>query len=146
MYNSHTISVYIERPVEEVYEFLLDPHNLPRWAPLYSNVFKHLGGLEWLAETHAGRRVIRFAERNPYLVLDHSIFEPGTTPRTVPMRIFENDGGSEIAYTLLQHPEISDESFASEIEWLQADFAVLKSYLEADGSGSLDVQEDPAPS
>ena len=46
------------------------------------------------------------------------------------MRVFANGEGCELTYTMYQRAGTSDASFASEIEWVRADFLALKSLLE----------------
>lgn len=131
MYPSHTITVQIDRPLDEVYDFLSDPTNLGRWATVPGGGFSHVGGLDWRADTPSGPVVIRYTERNRHGVMDHTVFRAGEAPVRIPMRVFANGEGSELTYTIFRRPGMSAEAFASEAEWVATELAVAKSVLEA---------------
>jgi len=131
MLKSQTISIPISRPYDEVYEFLAEPRNFPSWASNLGSSFEHLSGLEWVTQTRKGRVILRFAPRNEFGILDHAVYAEGTTPLTTPMRLIANEHGAEVLFTLLQRPGMSDEQFASELEWVRSDFEALRSLLEA---------------
>ena len=46
------------------------------------------------------------------------------------MRVMPNEEGTELVFTFYQRPGMSDEEFASAIEWVTTDFLTLKSLLE----------------
>ena len=131
MYRSQTITVSIQCPHRQVYEFLVEPLNLPTWASTVGSTIEHLSGNDWASDTETGRLIYRYHPRNEYGILDHAVFRPGETPFTVPMRIVANGDGAEVIYTHFQRPGTSDEAFASEAEWVQADFLTLKTLLES---------------
>lgn len=141
MYMSKTITLPIARPVAEVYEFLVEPRNYPRWAASLGGKFEPIGGREWRAETPFGPVVIRFTERNDFGVLDHAVAGEGEEPRTRMMRVVQNGEGCELIYTIFNHDEQSVEAFESEAEWTATELAVMKTYLE---SRNLDL-DDPTP-
>lgn len=130
MLKSSIVSLSIERPVASVYRFLADPQNYPKWASLTGHRFERRGERDWFADTAAGPRIIRFAERNGYGVLDHAFFAEGETPITNPMRVVTNGQDTLLTYTGFQRPGMSDEKFASTMEWINADLLAAKSLLE----------------
>lgn len=131
MFRSETISVSIDCPLEEVYDFLLEPLNIPTWGSNLGTTIQHAGGSDWVTETPEGPLTFRVPTRNAFGVLDHAAFRPGETPSITPMRVFANGEGCELTYTMYQRAGTSDASFASEIEWVRADFLALKSLLES---------------
>lgn len=131
MYMSKTITLPIARQLEEVYEFLLEPRNYPRWAASLGGRFENVGGRDWRAETPHGEVIIRFAERNDLGVLDHGVFREGEQPRMRMMRVVANGEGCELIYTIFNREGASAEAFESEAEWMATELAVLKTYLEA---------------
>ena len=138
MQKSETISIPVNRPYREVYEFLAEPHNFPSWASNLGSRFEHLEGQLWVTETRKGRVVIRFAKRNEYGILDHAVYPEGSPePPATPMRVIANGDGAEILFTLLQRPGMSDEAFASELEWTRSDFEALRSMLESRANGDV---------
>jgi hypothetical protein len=130
MFKSRTISIPIYRSYEEVYDFLAEPRNFPSWASNLGADFVQIGENDWATTTRSGRVILRFAPRNAFGILDHQVFVEGKTPLTTPMRLIENDEGCEIIYTQFQRPGMSEEGFASEVEWVTSDFEALRSLLE----------------
>jgi hypothetical protein len=47
----------------------------------------------------------------------------------VPLRVVANGDGSEL--TLFRQPQMSDDKFEADTEWVQRDLATLKQLLEA---------------
>ncbi|HTJ56337.1 MAG TPA: hypothetical protein VL418_02065 [Devosiaceae bacterium] len=134
MFNSETFGIPIARPLAEVYEFLLEPSNIMHWAVVGGTETQHLGGRFWSAETSVGPRIIRFAERNDFGILDHHIFRhPGDTPHLIGARVVPNGAGTELIYTSFQRPEASEFEWQSLKEWITADLLAMQSMLEARG-------------
>ena len=103
----------IDRPTLDVYNFVSDPKNLPKWA----------SGLD-------GAVKVRFAERNKFGVLDHFV-TVGSGPEVyVPMRVFPNGEGTEVLLTVFRRDGISDEKFAEDTQWVRRDLEALKELLE----------------
>jgi hypothetical protein len=50
---ANPLSVSIERPAAQVYEFLCLPENFPRWASVIGTGL-HRAGADWFAETPEG--------------------------------------------------------------------------------------------
>jgi hypothetical protein len=93
---------------------------------------EHVTGNDWVSSDDEGEVTYRYHPRNEYGILDHAVFRQGQAPFTTPMRIVANgEDGAEVLYTLFQQPGMSDATFHSEIEWVQADFLALKSLLES---------------
>lgn len=132
MYQRHLVHLSIERPVHDVYEFLADPMNYPTWAAVTPGTYHQVGPLEWAAETETGPRIMRFSKRNSFGVLDHAVYREGDEPLMMPMRVVANEDGTELTFMFFRRPEMSDEKFASTIEWVTVDFLVLKGLLEAE--------------
>jgi hypothetical protein len=123
------ISVSIDRPPDEVYSFVSNPENLPKWATGLGGSIKKVNG-EWIADAPMGKVMIRFAEENKFGILDHEVvLESGVTINN-PMRVFANGKGSEIFFTLIRQPEVSDEKFAQDARWVEKDLKILKGLLE----------------
>lgn len=126
---SHTLSVTINRSAQEVYDFAATPENLPQWASGLGKSFKQVAG-EWIVETTEGSAKVRFSERNAYGVLDHWVsLQPGVEIY-IPLRVIPNGSGSELIFTLFRLPEMSDEQFAADAEWVMRDLTALKNLLE----------------
>jgi hypothetical protein len=123
------ISVTINRPATEVYEFASNPDNLPKWATGLGGSIRKVNG-EWTADTPMGKAKIRFAEKNQFGILDHDvILESGVTFHN-PMRVVPNGRSSEVIFTLFRQPGMSDEQFSEDAKWVEKDLTILRNLLE----------------
>ena len=123
------ISVSIERSASEVYEFASNPENLPRWAGGLSGSIKRVDD-EWIAEAPMGIVKVKFAERNKFGVLDHEVTLASGIKFYNPMRIFPNEDGCEVIFTLYRQADMSDQKFADDAESVEKDLDKLKILLE----------------
>jgi len=126
---SRTLSVTINRPVDEVYAFAANPENLPKWARGLCKSIARSNG-EWIVETPDGPMTVRFVERNPFGVLDHYVTPAPGTEIYVPMRAFANGPGSEVVFTVFRLPDMSDVRFAQDVAFVAYDLRTLKQNLE----------------
>lgn len=130
MMKARTISVPIDRPPAEVYEFAANPKNLPQWVKSFCLSVKPSGDA-WLMETPGGEVGIRFVPANDFGVLDHVVTLPDGQSILNPLRVVDNGAGSEVMFTLFQHQEESDEQFAQDAAMVEADLHALKAVLES---------------
>lgn len=129
------VSVSIARPPADVYEFASDPRNLPRWAAGLVGAGVRRDGDEWIAEAPFGKVRIRFAPPNPYGVLDHDVrLESGLVVHN-PMRVVPSGEGSELVFTLIRQPGVSDEKLAEDRAAVERDLGTLKAILERRSNG-----------
>lgn len=129
-FESRHVSVSINRPADEVYEFAADPENLPRWAAGLSGSIAFVDG-EWIAESPMGSVKVKFADSNPFGVLDHDVTLPSGETVYNPVRVFPNDDGCEVIFTVYRRPETSGEMFAADVEAVARDLRQLKRLMEA---------------
>ena len=127
---SKTITVAIDRPVEQVYLFIVDPQNLPRWATAFVQSVRQVDG-QWFVDTPAGAMKFRFYPRNACGVLDHYVTTPSGEEVLNPMRVFSSGAGSEVVFTLFQRPGMSDAEFAADTAMVTSDLETLRDVLEA---------------
>lgn len=123
------IGITNERPADEVYAFLAEPPNFPKWAEGLGHSFCHVEGMVWSAQTPMGPMRIVFSERNACGVLDHTLIPPEGPAMLNPMRVMPNGSGSEVVFTLFQR-EMSDEATARDAAMVTRDLAALKTLLE----------------
>jgi len=126
------ISVSIDRPPGDVYEIAANPANLPRWASgLAGTITPDADGDgSWTASSPMGKVTIRFADRNPFGVLDHDVTLPSGETIHNPMRVVPNASGCEVSFTLFQRPGTSDSDFESDARAVTRDLAALKALVE----------------
>ena len=108
-----TVRMTIERPWAQVYQFVANPQNLPKWA----------SGI-------ARNAKVRFVEPNRYGVLDHFVSVDGGPETYMPMRVFANGEGAELLVTVFRQDGMSDEKFAEDAQWVRRDLEALKALLE----------------
>ena len=61
--------------------------------------------------------------------LDHDVDLPTGTFHN-PMRVIPNGTGSEVLFTLIQLPDVSDEQFQQDMDTVRADLNKLRTVLE----------------
>lgn len=103
----------IERSALDVYNYVVDPKNLPKWASGLNAAVK-----------------VRFVERNKYGVLDHYVSVDSGPEVYMPMRVFPNGEGCEVLITIFRHPGTSEERFVHDTQWVRRDLEALKALLE----------------
>jgi hypothetical protein len=127
LYRARTLTVSIARAPADVYAFVRDARNLPRWS-FFQSVRD--AGDEWILDTPGGPVRLRFVERNALGVLDHRVTLASGLEVHVPMRVIPNGDGSEVLFTLVQTPDLSDEAFEEDARQVERDLAGLKAVLE----------------
>jgi hypothetical protein len=121
--------VRIDRPFDEVYEFLVDPANWNQWAfGLGRNVRRSQDG--WLADSGGKVARVQFTVRNSFGVVDHTVIRPSGQSVYIPMRLIANGSGCELLFTLFREPNMSDAQFASDAGFVERDLNGLKRLLE----------------
>jgi hypothetical protein len=123
------ISVSIERRAAEVYEFASNPENLPQWAGGLGGSKKMVDD-EWIAEAPMGTAKVKFAEQNKFGILDHNVTFSSGAKFYNPMRVFPNNDGSEVIFTLYRQAGMSDQKFADDAGSVERDLNKLKTLLE----------------
>jgi len=126
---SRTLSVTINRAVDEVYGFVANPENLPKWATAFCKSVRRSNG-DWIIDTPEGSMKVRFVERNALGVLDHYVTPAPGVEIYVPMRVLANGSGSEIVFTVFRLPDMSEARFAQDIAFVEHDLRTLKQRLE----------------
>jgi hypothetical protein len=123
------ISVSIDRPAAQVYEFASNPENLPKWAAGLSGSIRKVND-DWVAESPMGPVKVKFAEKNEFGVLDHDVIVSSGVTIYNSMRVFPNNDGSELVFTLYRRPEMTDQNFMEDAESVEKDLITLKILLE----------------
>ena len=123
------ISVSINCQSDKVYAFASNPKNLPKWAAGLSGSIKNING-NWIAESPMGRIKVKFTGKNKFGILDHEVTLPSGAKFYNPMRVFPNNNGSEVIFTLYNHHNISGKMFSDDAKAATADLKKLKALLE----------------
>jgi hypothetical protein len=129
IFEARNLSVSINRRPREVYDFASVPENFPKWATGLGKSLRKMND-EWIAETPQGPMKVRFTERNDFGVLDHYVIPKPDKELYIPMRVIANGTGSELIFTLFRPPDMPDEKYAEDAEWVMRDLNALKKLLE----------------
>jgi hypothetical protein len=141
LFEVRNITVSIHRSPGDVYAFVVNGENLPRWAAGLGKDIRRADGGDWIAVGGPlGYVRVRFAPLNDLGVADHAVtpFAPAnSTPNlstgvTVhnPVRVLPNGTGSSVVFTLMRLPGVSEQQFAEDAEAVERDLATLKAILE----------------
>lgn len=130
MSETRHVTTIIDRPATEVYDFVRDPQNLPRWAAGLGGTDVQHEVEQWSMNTPMGRVLISFVPENPYGVLDHSVTLPTGESTLNPMRVIPvDDQRSEVIFSL-RRAAMSEEEFEADADAVAEDLAELKEILE----------------
>jgi hypothetical protein len=129
-YPAKQITISINRPVADVYGFVSDPGNLPKWAEGLSRSTLTKSGDDWIADSPMGKVKVRFVKKNDFGVLDHDVTLPSGEVNHNPLRVIKNGDGSEVIFTLYHLPARSQQEFDKDADLVQSDLKKLKAVLE----------------
>ena len=130
MSETRHVTTIIDRPAAEVYDFVRDPQNLPRWAAGLGGTDVQHEVEQWSMNTPMGRVLISFVPENPYGVLDHSVTLPTGESTLNPMRVISvDDQRSEVLFSL-RRAAMSEDEFEADADAVAEDLAELKEILE----------------
>jgi len=73
---------------------------------------------------------VKFADKNKFGILDHEVTLPSGEKVYNPMRVFPNNDGSELIFTVYRRPDMSDPMFAEDAKAVTRDLEKLKTLLE----------------
>ena len=124
------VHVSIERPVDRVYEIARNPKIMPQWATgLASGLIDK--GDHFLVKAPFGTATLRFAPPNSFGILDHWVTVDGGATTYNSMRVVANGTGTEVMFTLLRTPDMTDEDYARDVAWVHDDLTRLKTLIES---------------
>jgi diamine N-acetyltransferase len=127
--DSRHVAVIVDRPWQEVADFVGDPANLSAWAHgLGSEPVLRDG--RWVAQTAAGEIGIRFVRPNPYGVADHDVTLPDGTVVHVPLRVLPLGGRAEVVLTVQRSPGMTDAALDADAATVADDLERLRQVLE----------------
>mgnify|MGYP003120761805 CR=1 FL=1 len=131
MLKARTLTVLINRRIDDVYSFLINPANLARWTPIGAGQPEpEEGPLVWSFVGPDGLTLVRFSPPNDQHVLDYVLQSGAHVWQSSSIRLIRNGNGCVLTHTSVQQPLVSDIAFDSEAEWMEADLQVLKTLLE----------------
>jgi uncharacterized protein YndB with AHSA1/START domain len=126
---SRHLSVVVRRPPSEVYDFAVDPDNLPRWAAGLASAEVRREGDTLVADSPMGPVRIAFVERNAYGVLDHDVTTPDGVTTHNPVRVLAHPDGAEVVFTI-RRLAMTDDELERDAGLVQSDLERLRDLLE----------------
>jgi hypothetical protein len=106
-----------------------DPSKLPLWAAGLATGIRQEDG-RWYTDSPMGRVEVAFTGPTEEGILDHDVTLPDGTVVHNPLRVVQNEDGSEIVFTLFQRTGMSDEEFRADARQVEEDLARLAQLLE----------------
>ena len=128
-YPVNNISVSINRPASEVYQFASNPENFIKWVSFIKSLNRQ--GDIWIGETTIGVLRIKFQPQNDFGIIDHHVTLPSGETVYNPMRVISNNKGCEFIFTLFRMPDKTDEEFQEDANSVRGDLMALKKMLES---------------
>jgi hypothetical protein len=122
------ISISINKPAAEVYQFTSNPENFPKWVAFIKSVSKQ--GDVWVGKSDLGDIKIKWSPLNDFGILDHYVTTSNGQTVYNPMRVISNNEGSEFIFTLFWMPGRSEKEFNEDAQAVTADLQKLKALME----------------
>lgn len=126
---THSLSVYVARPVAVVHAYLTNPRNLPVWAPGFARAVRRDGDA-WTVETADGPVGFAFLAADREGCCDHRVTLADQTALDVPLRVEAEGDGARVTLTVSRGPAMSDADFARDVALVEADLARLRATLQ----------------
>lgn len=127
---SDTQSVTIKAPAGQVFDFLADPENLPRWAVGFCRSIRR-DGQGWVAQTMQGDVAIRYVTDRALGVIDFYISPVPGVEGVAHSRVVPNGAGAEYVFTQFQAPGMPDPAFEANVAALREELVVLRALMRA---------------
>jgi hypothetical protein len=121
----------IEAAPRNVFEFVADPQNLPKWAIGFAKAVRAEEGA-WIVTTGSGAEIGVRHVTNAELGVVDGYMSPAAGVEMLggAQRVIPNGDGAEYVFTMLQPRGMPDEVFESQVAELGRELVVLKAHLE----------------
>lgn len=128
--NVDTQTALLHGSPSEVFDFLADPENLPRWAVGFCRSIRR-DGERWMVRTGHGEIPIRLDASARAGTIDFWMeVEPGVEVGAF-SRVIPAPGGAAYVFTQLQAPGMPDAAFEAQVSALREELRVLQSIARA---------------
>ncbi|MFI1767147.1 SRPBCC family protein [Streptomyces sp. NPDC020800] len=128
---SITKTVGIECPCAQVFAFLADPANWPKWAVVNVQAIEPTDDPDWWRmSTPLGPARLRLRPDAEHGILDHD-FVDDTAAWSVPARVVPNGDGAEFMITFYRPPTLTEAEFRKQVDLVDTELAALKEILES---------------
>jgi hypothetical protein len=121
-----TVTTVLDAPRDEVFAYLADIENLPRWATEFARELKH-GGDGYRVVNGLGEFCFDIDADRTTGVIDMFAGPDREHMALFPTRAVElPDGRTAYSFTMFQGPEMTDDLFAAQHESLRREFANIE--------------------
>jgi carbon monoxide dehydrogenase subunit G len=127
-YPVKNISISINRPPAEVYQFASNPENFPRWVAFVKRITRQ--GDLWVGETDLGVIKIKFTPQNNFGIIDHQVTLANGETVNNPIRVIANNEGCEFVFSLFRMPGRTDAEYNEDANSVKNDLQTLKNIME----------------
>ncbi|ANP51516.1 hypothetical protein J2Z21_002649 [Streptomyces griseochromogenes] len=127
---SVTKTVSIDRPYAQVYAFLADPANWPKWAVVNIRSIEPTDDPDrWRMSTPLGPAELGLRPNAEFGILDHDYVDDTASWR-VPARVVPNGDGAEFMITFYRPSTLTEAVFKEQTDLVDTELAALKKVLE----------------
>ena len=130
VFESAHVSTTIDRPADDVYAFMADPQNLPRWAAGLARQDVDVVDGALIVESPMGRVTVEFAPPNRFGILDHRVTLPSGESVDNPVRVIPNADGCDVVFTVHRRAGMGAEDFVADTDAVAADLATLRDLMQ----------------
>jgi uncharacterized membrane protein len=130
---SDTRAVTINAPATDVFAFIADPENLPRWAVGFCRAIRHHSendGL-WIVTTAQGDAVVRYVTDSARGTVDFYLSPAPGVEAAAFSRVVPNGEGAEYVFTQFQAAGMADEVFERQVHALAEELQLLRALIHA---------------
>jgi hypothetical protein len=132
---SDTQAVSIDGRANDVFDFLAEPTNLPKWAVGFCHSIRR-DGERWVVSTATGQVAIRYVTDRALGVIDFYISPSPGIEAAAFSRVLSNGSGAEYVFTQFQTPGMTDEAFDGQVQALVEELRILQGLIRARGACS----------
>ena len=126
---SDTQTITIEAPRANVFAFLADAANLPRWAPNFATAVRPDGD-GWIVEQGGSEVRLRLEASAELGTVDLHVTPPDGRTRTAFGRVLPNAGGAEFLFTMFHSDSRSDADIARQSAEVREELRLVKTLCE----------------
>lgn len=126
---STTYSVTIKRKPEDVFRYISDLSNWPKFSD-FAKDFERVTDDKYIAHTSQGDIAVKAKFDTESLLLDTVCTLPDGASDFIPYRVVPNKNGSELMMTNFKSTESSAEDYDEQLRWMKLELNKVKHLLE----------------
>ena len=130
---SDTRTVTLAASPQDVFDFVANPENLPRWAVGFCHSIRREDESDdrWVVTTGNGEISVRYVTDRALGVVDFHLSPAPGVESVAYSRVVPNADGAEYIFTQLQAPGMPDDVFEAQVDALREELIVLQALVRA---------------